>query len=171
MVPLGADNQVNLENNGECIMNNREWSEEQKHRIVEIDHQERRKGKNFMKRIKRRWDLEFPESKRTTQNLVDNARRLKKEGCENMAEREESTAEQATPENNNKQLNWTTEMKIDVVIMDKEERAKGKGFMKRVKERWDQKYPEYQQASWQKLRGNAALFKKEPELISLILLR
>ena len=53
-------------------------------------------------------------------------------------------------------MNWTTEMKIDVVIMDKEERAKGRGFMKRVKERWDQKYPEYQQASWQKLRGNAA---------------
>ena len=29
-------------------------------------------------------------------------------------------AEQATFENNNKQLNWTTVMKIDVVIMDKE---------------------------------------------------
>ena len=64
-----------------------------------------------------------------------------------MAEREEPMAEQATPENNNKQLNWTTEMKIDTVIIDKEERAKGRGFMKRVKERWDQKYPEYPQAS------------------------
>ena len=42
----------------------------------------------------------------------------------------------------NKQLNWTNKMKIDVVIMDKEERAKGRGFLKRVKERWDQKYPE-----------------------------
>ena len=54
VVPLGADNQANLENNRVRITNNREWSEEQKHRIVEIDHQERRKGKNFMKRIKRR---------------------------------------------------------------------------------------------------------------------
>ena len=88
-----------------------------------------------------------------------------------MTEREELMAEQATPENNNKQLNWTTEMKIDVPIMDKEERAKGRGFMKRVKERWDQKYPEYQQASWQKLRDNEARFKKEPELMSLILVR
>ena len=35
-------------------------------------------------------------------------------------------------------------MKIDVVIMNKEERAKVRGFMKRVKGRWDQKYPEYQ---------------------------
>ena len=62
-------------------------------------------------------------------------------------------------------------MKIDVVIMDKEERAKGRSFMKRVKERWDQKYPEYQQASWQKLRDNAARLKKEHELMTLILVR
>ena len=80
MVPLGADNQANLENNRVRVTNNREWFEEQKHRIVEIDHQERRKGKNFMTRIKRRGELEFPESKRTVQNLVDYARRFKKEG-------------------------------------------------------------------------------------------
>ena len=62
-------------------------------------------------------------------------------------------------------------MKINLVIIDEEERAKGRGFMKRGKERWDQQYPEYQHASWQKLRDNAARFKKEPELISLILVR
>ena len=130
VVPLGADIQANLENNRVCVTNNREQSEEQKHRIVEIDHQERRKGKNYMKRIKRRWDLDFPESKRMVQNLIDNARRFKKEGGGNMAEQEEPMVEQATNVNNNKQLNWTTDMKIDVVIMDKEERAKGRGFMK-----------------------------------------
>ena len=54
---------------------------------------------------------------------------------------------------------------------NKKERGKGRGFMKRIKERWDQKYPEYQQASWQKLRDNAARFKKEPELTNLILLQ
>ena len=43
--------------------------------------------------------------------------------------------------------------------------------MKRVKERWDQKDPEYQQASWQKLRDNAAQFKKKPELMSLVLVQ
>ena len=31
--------------------------------------------------------------------------------------------------------------------------SKRKGFHE---ERWDQKYPEYQQASWQKLKDNAA---------------
>ena len=68
-------------------------------------------------------------------------------------------------------MNWTTEMKIDVVIMDKEDRAKGRGFMERVKERWDQKYSEYQQASWQRLRDNAGRFNKEPELMNLILVQ
>ena len=77
-----------------------------------------------------------------------------------MAEWEELMAEQTTAKNDNKQLNWTTEKNMNVVIMVKGERAKGKGFMKRVKERWNQMYPEYQQASWQKLRDNASLFKK-----------
>ena len=39
VVPLGADNQANPENNIVRITNNRERSEEQKQRIVEIDHQ------------------------------------------------------------------------------------------------------------------------------------
>ena len=168
VVPLGAENQANLETNRVRITNNCEWSDEQKHRIVEIDIQERQKGKSFMKRIKQIWDLEFPESKWTAQNLLDNARRFKKEDWGNIAVREDLGTGQATPEINNKHLDWKTDMKINLVIMDEEERVKGRGFMKRVKERWDQKYPEYQHASWQKLRDNAARFKKEPEPISLI---
>ena len=57
MVPLCVDNQANLGNNRVRIKNNHEWSEEQKRGIVEIDHQERGKGKNFMKRIKRRYGI------------------------------------------------------------------------------------------------------------------
>ena len=57
-------------------------------------------------------------------------------------------------------LEWTTEMKIVLMILDREERTKGRGFMKRVKDRWDVKYPKYQSASWQKLGDNAARFKK-----------
>ena len=53
--------------------------------------------------------------------------------------------------------------------MDNEERSKGRGFMKRVKERWDQRYPEYSSASWQKMRDNSARFKKEPDVMNLIL--
>ena len=69
-------------------------------------------------------------------------------------------------------------------MLDQEERANGRGFMKRVKERWDAryleyqsassqklrdnaaraKYPEYHSASWQKLRDNVARFKKDPKI-------
>ena len=38
-------------------------------------------------------------------------------------------------------------------------------------ERWDIKYPEYQSESWQKLRDNAACFKKDQELKDLMLVR
>ena len=55
--------------------------------------------------------------------------------------------------------------------MDNEERSKGRVFIKRVKERWDQRYPEYSSASWQKLRDNSARFKKEPDVMNLILVR
>ena len=72
---------------------------------------------------------------------------------------------------NRKQLEWTTEMKINLVMMDNDERSKGRGFMKRMKERWDQRYPEYSLASWQKLRDNSARFKKEPDVMNLILVR
>ena len=173
VVPSGADREANHDNNNRLrITNNREWTDEQKHRIVEIDTYKRRRGKNFMKRIKTRWDAKFPDSKRTAQNLIDNAKRLRKEGWGNQLEQEEE-AEQVMNEvsENRKQLEWTTEMKINLVVMDNEERSKGRGFMKRVKERWDQRYPEYSSASWQKLRDNSARFKKEPDVMNLILVR
>ena len=62
------------------IMNNRKSTEEQKCKLVEIDKQERKREKNFMKRVKTRWDTEYPASRRTAQVLTGNARRLKKEG-------------------------------------------------------------------------------------------
>ena len=171
VVPQGIDNQTNLENNRVRITNNKEWTVEQKIRIVLIDREERSRGRNFMKRIKNRWDMEFPESKRTTQNLVDNAKRFGKEGWGNNVETNEVVTVENQGGENIKNFEWTTEMKIDIVTLDNEERSKGRGFMKRVKNRWDQKYPEYQTASWQKLRDNAARFKKEPEIMNLLLVR
>ena len=57
------------------------------------------------------------------------------------------------------------------MMISEKEGAKGRGFMKRVRERWNQKYPEQRDASWQKLRDNAARFKKELEIQNLILVR
>ena len=61
-------------------------------------------------------------------------------------------------------------MKIRSIQIDEEERKKGRGFMKRVKERWDAD-SECGTTSTQKLRDNAARFKKEPEINNLILVR
>ena len=66
------------EHNNVHTMNNREWTDEEKRRIVCINLEERQNGKNFMKRIKDRWNGEFPEKRRTTQNLVDNASSFEK---------------------------------------------------------------------------------------------
>ena len=108
-----------------------------------------------MERIKTRWDIEFPEKKRTKQNLVDNARRFANEGWRD----KEQTTTQAVEVHKN--IEWSTEMKIRLIHIDEEERKKNRGFMKRVNERWDAE-SEYGTTSMQKIRDNAARFKKEP---------
>ena len=151
-------------NNRVQTVNNRGWTSKEKKRVVQIDREELQKGKNFMKRIKTRWDIEFPEKKRTEQNLVDNARRFAKEGWGD----EEQTITQVVEVHKN--IEWSTEMKIRLIQTDEEERKKGRGFMKRAKERWDAE-SECGTTSMQKLRDNAARFKKEPEIKNLILVR
>ena len=133
MVPLSADNQANLENNQVRIRNNREWSEEQnQHRIVEIDHQERKKGSNSMKQNRGFRIFRIKEGRHNFWLTMQGDSR-KKDGKIYQSEWEGSMTEQATPENNSKKLNWTTEMKMDVAMMEKEERAKERGFMMSVK--------------------------------------
>ena len=56
-------------------MNCREWTNEEKRRVVQIDAEERQIGRNFMKIIKERWDCEFPDKKKTSQNLVDSRKK------------------------------------------------------------------------------------------------
>ena len=70
-----------------------------------------------------------------------------------------------------KNTEWNTEMKISLIIIDEEERHKGREFMKRVKEKWDAKHPEHATASIQKLRENALRFKKDHEIMNLMLTR
>ena len=85
----GAENGANHDNDDIVhVMNNREWIEEQKRKLVEIDRQEKSRGKNLMKQVKARRDMEYPASRRTAQNLIDNARRFKKEGWGRPAELE-----------------------------------------------------------------------------------
>ena len=60
-------------------------------------------------------------------------------------------------------------MKIELVKIDDVEQSKGRGFMKRVKERWDIEFPE--QASMHNLRNNASRFQKEPDIRKSTLVR
>ena len=62
-------------------------------------------------------------------------------------------------------------MKVRLVQIDNEERKRGRGFMKRVKERWIDEYPEHATTSIQKLCINAARFRKEQTITNLILVR
>ena len=125
-----------------------------------------------MKRVKERWDTEFPTVAKTAENLIDSAKRFGKEGWGRpaMENGEVATAQVPLPKDQEKRhLEWTTEMKVTLTFLDNEELAKGRGFMKTFKTQWDQYYPEHRDASWQKLRDNAARFKKEPEFMNLIL--
>ena len=75
MAPLGVENVAYNENNVHR-MNNHEWRNEQRLRVVKIDTEERTRGKHFMRRVKEKWDTKFPIVARTAQNLNDSARRF-----------------------------------------------------------------------------------------------
>ena len=50
----------------------------------------------------------------------------------------------------------TMDMKVNLLLIDEEERKNGKEFMKKMKYRWDAMYPTLKSASKQKLRDNAS---------------
>ena len=68
-----------------------------------------------MKRIKVRWDQEFPRKKKTAQNLVDNGRRFKLEASAN-GRSDQQDGVVAT-----KKIQWTTDMKVQLTVIDQEE--------------------------------------------------
>ena len=100
VVQLGAEKRTNHDNDDIVhIINNREWNEEQKRKLVVIDRPERRRRKNFMKIVKARWDTEYSASRKTARNLIDNRRRFKKEGWGRPTElenRDETEVQQQT---------------------------------------------------------------------------
>ena len=159
-----------VQGNKSYTMNGRDWTDEEKKRVVEIDREERMKRKNFMRRIKERWHREYPEKRRTAQNLINNAKRFAKEGW-GTVQRHPFNKEAQERDTQPKNVEWTIEMKVRLVQIDNKERKRRRGFIKRVKERWIGKYPEHATASIQKLRDNAARFRKEQTITNLILVR
>ena len=100
------------------------YTDEEKRYLIKIDIDERRKGKGFMERMKRQWDTQFPEKTGVSkQNLRDNATRFKNE-----------KRGMVTRENTEKRDDWTLEMRVNLIKIDRDERKKGRGFMRRIKE-------------------------------------
>ena len=62
---------------------------------------------------------------------------------------------------------WTSEMKVNLLRIEERERNRSRGFMKRMKEAWDEIY-ENSTISAQTLRDNAARFYKNNSLLNLI---
>ena len=134
-----------------------------------------------MARMKRRWDEHLPERRRVSkQNLRDNAIRFNKEFEENRtkAENRGENSEREDDEANNvmqkesmvTNVEWTLEIKVSLVKIDIHEREKGRGFMQRIKEVWDERYSGKQMTE-QCLRDNAARFKKDKGLMNLVEVR
>ena len=96
------------------------------------------------------------------QNLVDNARQFENESLRSG----ENTYLQSQ-----KDIDWRNEKKTKLVKIDDEEQSKGRGFMKRVKERRDLQFPKKSSVSIHKLINNASRFQKEPRIRNLILVR
>ena len=146
------------------------YTDDKKRWLVTTADEERSKGTGFMLRLKLRWDEQYPEKNRVSkQNLRDNAARFKKELEMNVRsekaqiEIEEDTTLKSTHK-------WTTEMKVNLLKIEERERNRDRGFMKRIKEAWDDIY-ENSTISAQTLRDNAARFRKDNSLLNLITVR
>ena len=69
-----------------------------------------------------------------------------------------------------KAAEWTNEMKLNVLRIEKVEREKGRGFMTRMKKAWDMIYEDRPLCA-QCLRDNAARFHNDKSLMNVLLVR
>ena len=152
------------------------WTVWEKMRLVEIDTEERGKGYGFMNRMKSRWDEEFPEKMQySKQNLRDNARRFRDDRELSILLSNDRTLTRNVgpnePRREGSKTAWSNEMKARLIQMEQEERNQGRGFMSRLKTRWDDEFPQMHHISAQSLRDNANRFKKETALMNLLVVR
>ena len=121
------------------------WTVWEKMRLVEIDTEERAKGYGFMNRVKNRWDEEFPEKMQySKQNLRDNAPRFRDDRELSILVSNDRTLTRNVGPNEPRQEGpktaWSNEIKARLVQMEQQERNKGRGFMSRLKTRWDDEF-------------------------------
>lgn len=137
------------------------WTPRRRIRLTEIEAEERARGKGFMERLKKRWNVEYPDAQHTAKNLVANARRFK-------VEQDQHQAPQEQPGQN---VMWTSEMKVTLIELEQTARSEGKGFMARLKARWDEMFTQYRHLGAQCLRDNASRFSNDQTIKNLLLVR
>ena len=130
------------------------WTVWEKMRLVEIDTEERAKGYGLMNRVKNRWDEEFPEKMQySKQNLRDNACRFRDDRELSILVSNDRTLTRNVgpnePRREGPKTAWSNEMKARLVQMEQQERNKGRGFMSRLKTRWDDEFPQMHHISAQ----------------------
>ena len=64
-------------------------------------------------------------------------------------------------ETEERNLEWSLELKVSLLELETEARVLGKGHMMEVKEMWDEKYPEYRNITAQHLRDDGGRFRQE----------
>ena len=144
------------------------WTLEKKVRLVEIEQEERLRGMGFMKRTKVRWDEEYPNNGYAEKGLRNNAAQFM---CEKeVIQRCDIHTDRQPGSRNMKKTAWKTTEKLRLVEIDHEEREKGRGFMQRVKEKWDKEFPEKKCAAGT-LIDNARRFKEMTEIKTLMLVK
>ena len=148
--------------------------------MISIDKEEKLRGKGFMERVKRRWDEKYPERTGVSkQNLRDNAIRFRKEREDQMRSKDNIKSDMTLGRDDKdgtelkrkgNKSEWTLEMKINLVKIDRDERKKGRGFMKRMKEAWEERYSN-KPMTVQCLRDNLTRFKNDKAIMNLLEVR
>ena len=171
---LQGDNVARIEavSNGEAQPRHHmsTYEDDEKRWLVIAADEERSRGTVFMLRLKRRWDEQYPDKRHISkQTLRDNEERFKTEIRRNEIRTEVGIEREQDTSSNNAPI-WTNEMKINLLKIEERERNRGRGFMKRMKEAWDDMYGESSMTA-QTLRNNAARFRKDRSLLNLIEVR
>ena len=104
------------------------YTDDEKRWLVEVDEEERMRGKGFMERLKMRWDQQFPEKNIVfKQTLRDNAIRFRREMENRGRKKTKKDKEDNDGRSSNGNIEWTTEMKVYLLEIEKKEQGSRRG--------------------------------------------
>lgn len=146
------------------------WSLDHKIRLVELEKEERAKGSGFMKSLKRRWDSKFPELQHFGEKALRNNAAVFHKDPKVMRHVEEIIDNSGYEHENVGKHKWKMDEMLHLVEIDDKERSKGRGFMRRVHERWLSEFPGRFVGAGT-LRDLAQYFRSQNEIATLLLVK